>query len=102
MAKFKDNTMAVFNFIKAHEEEGITAKDIAAALSLDPRQVNGIITGAFARHKEEINGEKVIVPLVVRVEGELEIEGADGSVKHENVKFVKMTKEGKAFNPDAE
>ena len=39
MAKFKENTKAVFNYIKEHQAEDITAKDIAAALNLDPRQL---------------------------------------------------------------
>lgn len=97
MAKMKENSYNVFNFVKEHEDENITAKDIAAGLGLDPKQVNGIITAAFQRHREEIGDEKVIVPLMERVEGELEIETEDGKVKHENVKFIKLTDAGRAF-----
>ena len=52
MAKMKVNSYNVYNYVKAHEDENITAKDIAAALELDARQVNGIITAAFQRHRE--------------------------------------------------
>ena len=102
MVKMKENSYNVFTYVKAHEDENVTAKDIAAALGLESKQVNGIITAAFQRHREEIDGEKVIVPLMERVEGELEIEGEDGKVKHETVKFIKLTAEGRAFECEAE
>ena len=102
MAKMKENSILVFDYVKAHEDENITAKDIAAALGLDPRQVNGIITAAFQRHREEHNDEKIVVPLMERVEGELEIETEDGKVKHETVKFIKLTDAGRQFVPEAE
>lgn len=98
MAKMTTNSYNIYNFVKEHEDENITAKDIAAALSLDPKQVNGSVTAAFVRHREEINGEKVIVPLMVRVEGEIETQTEDGKVKHETVKFIKLTDEGRNFN----
>ncbi len=102
MTKMKENSYNVFNYVKAHEDENITAKDIAAALDLDPRQVNGIITAAFQRHREELDGEKVIIPLMERKEGELEIETEDGKVKHESVKFIKLTDAGRAFEVECE
>ena len=100
-----ENSVKVFEYVKAHEDENITAKDIAEALNFDQengrgvKQVNGIVTASFQRHREEINGEKVIVPLMERVPGELEIEQEDGSVKHETVKFIRLTAEGRAFTP---
>jgi len=102
MAKMKENSYNVYQFVKAHEDENITAKDIAAALGLDPRQVNGIITAAFQRHREEQGDEKVIVPLMERVEGELEIENEEGKIKHETVKFIKLTDAGRAFEVECE
>ena len=104
MVKMKENNFNVFSYVRAHEDENVTAKDIAAALSLDPKQVNGIITAAFVRHRgEEVDadGKKIIVPLMERVEGELEIE-EDGKVKHETVKFIKLTPEGRAFECECE
>ena len=104
MAKMKESAIQIFEYIKAHEEENITAKDIAAALNIDDvRKVNGTITAAFQRHREEIDGEKVIVPLMERVDGELEIVDPEtGKVKHENVKFIKLTDEGRKFDVEAE
>lgn len=102
MAKLKENSYNVFEFVKAHENENVTAKDIASALNLDPRQVNGIITAAFQRHREEQGDEKVIVPLMERVEGEIETETEDGKIKHETVKFIKLTDAGRAFEAELE
>jgi hypothetical protein len=85
---FNSNSVAVYNYVKENESKNITAQDIASALGLNSRQVNGIITAAFQRHKNE---EKEIVPLMVRVDGE--IENADGT--HKAVKFIQLTEEGK-------
>lgn len=94
----KENSIKVFNYVMEHEEENITAKDIAKALGLTDKQVNGIITASFQRHKEGEGENKVIVPLMVRVEGE--IENKDGT--HDKVKFIQMTDEGRAFEPVAD
>lgn len=100
-----ENSIKVFEYVKAHENENITAADIAEALGFDMedgrgvKQVNGIVTASFQRHREEINGEKVIIPLMERVEGEIQIEQPDGTVKHKTVKFIKMTDAGRAFVP---
>lgn len=102
MAKMKEASIAVYEYVAAHEDENITAKDIAAALELDPRKVNGIITAAFQRHREEIDGEKVVVPLMERVEGEIELVADDGKVKHETVKFIRLTDEGRVFDVNAD
>jgi hypothetical protein len=85
---FNSNSVAVYNYVKENESKNITAQDIASALGLNSRQVNGIITAAFQRHKNE---EKEIVPLMVRVDGE--IENADGT--HKAVKFIQLTEEGR-------
>lgn len=102
MAKFKENTKTVFMYIKEHEAEDITAKDIAEALGLDARQVNGIITGAFARHTKTVGDEKIKDPLAERVDGEFEIEGKDGTITHKAAKFVKLTESGRNFDPEAD
>lgn len=82
----KQNSRQVFNYVKAHESENITAKDIATALGFDVRSVNGIITSAFQRKG-----------LMERVEAE--VENTDGT--HDKVKLIKLTAEGAAFDPDA-
>ena len=86
--KLKENSLTVYNFVKEHEDENITANDIAEATGLTSRQVNGIITMAFQRHKDE---EKNEVPLMERVVAE--VEEADGT--HSKVKLIKLTDEGR-------
>jgi hypothetical protein len=85
MAALKENSRNIFDYVKAHEAEDITAQDIADALGIGVRSVNGSVTSAFCRKG-----------LMERVEAERETE--DGHVK---VKFIKLTDAGRAFNPDA-
>ena len=74
--------------MKEHEDENITANDIAEATGLSSRQVNGIITMAFQRHKDENKNE---VPLMERIPAEIELD--DGS--HKPIKLIKLTDEGR-------
>ena len=82
----KENSKLVFNFVKAHEGENITAADIAEGTGLEVRSVNGIVTSAFQRKG-----------LMARVPAEIELE--DGS--HKAVKFIVLTDEGRNFDPKA-
>ena len=83
----KENSRKVFEFVKAHDGEDFTAKDIATALDLAVQSVNGIVTSAFQRKG-----------LMERIPAE--VENADGT--HDKVKLIKLTAEGMAFDPDAE
>jgi len=82
----KQATKDIFNYIKAHDGEDFTAKDIAEALDMNVKSVNGSIT-AFQRKT-----------YVERVEAEMEL--ADGT--HEKVKLIRLTPDGRQFDPDAE
>lgn len=90
----KENSIKVYDYVKAHDGEDFTAADIAEALGLPIRSVNGIITMSFQRHKEG----KETVPLMERVPAE--VENADGT--HSQVKLIKMTEAGFAFDPTAD
>lgn len=96
--KLKENSKLVYDFVKAHEDDDITANDIADATGLTSRQVNGIITMAFQRHKEEVDGEKVEVPLMERIPAEMEQK--DGS--HKPIKLIRLTNEGRNIEVEAE
>ena len=82
----KPNSKIVYNYVKEHESENITAAVIAEGTDLDVKVVNGIVTSAFQRKG-----------LMERVPAEIELE--DGS--HKAVKFVRLTDEGKSFDPTA-
>ena len=82
----KENSKLVFNYVKENEGKNITAADIAEGTGLEVRSVNGIVTSAFQRKG-----------LMARIPAEIELE--DGS--HKAVKFIVLTDEGKAFDPEA-
>ena len=82
----KPNSKTVYEFVKANNGKNITAADIAEGTGLETKQVNGIVTSAFQRKG-----------LMERVPAEIELE--DGS--HKAVKFVRLTDEGKSFDPTA-
>ncbi len=83
----KENSKNVLNYLKNIGGADVTAADIADALGLDKRQVDGIFTSAIQR-----KGYGVRVPA--------EIELDDGS--HKQVKFLKLTEAGMALDPDAD
>ncbi len=81
-----DNSKKVLNYLKEINGEQVTAADVAAALGLEKRQVDGIFTSAIQRKS-----------LGVRTPAEIELE--DGT--HKAVKFLSLTPAGMAFDPDA-
>lgn len=91
-----DNSKKVLSFVKEHDGEDFTAQDIADALGMKVRSVNGIITSAFQRHK---NAAKEEIPLMVRVPAEI-VDPETGL--HKPVKFIQLTDEGREFDPEAE
>lgn len=82
----KANSKTVFNYVKEHEAENITAPDIAEGTGLGIKSVNGIITSAFCRKGKDY---------MVRVPGEVEFEDEEGNVVHKPVKFIKLTDKGR-------
>ena len=82
----KENSKRVLNYLKEIASENVTAADVATALGLEKRQVDGIFTSAIQRKG-----------LGVRTPAEIELE--DGT--HKQVKFLSLTPAGMAFDPDA-
>ena len=82
----KENSKKVLNYLKEIAGENVTAADVAAALGLEKRSVDGIFTSALARKG-----------LGVRIPAEIELE--DGT--HKQVKFLSLTPAGMSFDPDA-
>jgi hypothetical protein len=83
----KENSRKVFEYLKENHGAKVTAADVADALGLEKRQVDGSFTSALQRKG-----------LGIRTEAEIELE--DGS--HQKVKFLSLTAAGLAFDPDAE
>lgn len=82
----KENSKSVLNYLKSVNGSDVTAADVADALGLEKRQVDGIFTSAIQRKG-----------LGVRVPAEIELD--DGT--HRAIKFLKLTDAGMAFDPDA-
>jgi len=83
----KENSKMVLNYLKEVNGQQVTAADVAEALGLEKRQVDGIFTSAIQRKG-----------LGVRTPAEIEVE--DGT--HKTVKFLSLTAEGMKFDPDAD
>lgn len=83
----KENSKKVLNYLKTINGENVTSADVAETLGLEKRQVDGIFTSAIQKKG-----------LGVRTPAEIELE--DGT--HKQVKFLSLTDEGMAFDPDAE
>lgn len=83
----KENSKMVLNYLKEVNGQQVTAADVAEALGLEKRQVDGIFTSAIQRKG-----------LGVRTPAEIEVE--DGT--HKSVKFLSLTAEGMKFDPDAD
>lgn len=84
----KENTKTVITYLQGLDESvNVTAADVAAALNLEKRQVDGIFTSAIQRKGHG-----------VRVAAEVELE--DGT--HKAVKFLKLTDTGRQLDVNAE
>ena len=83
----KENSKRVLNYLKEINGTDVTAADVADVLELDKKQVDGIFTSAIQRKG-----------LGIRRPAEIELE--DGT--HKQVKFLTLTQEGLAFDPDAD
>lgn len=82
----KENSKKVLNYLKEVNGSNVTAADVAEALGLEKRSVDGIFTSAIQRKG-----------LGVRTAAEIELD--DGT--HKAVKFLSLTADGMSFDPDA-
>ena len=82
----KENSKNFLNYLKGIAGEKVTSGDVAEALGLEKRQVDGIFTSAIQRKG-----------LGIRVPAEVELD--DGT--HKAVKFLQLTPAGMSFDPDA-
>ena len=81
----KENTKRVFEYLKK-VNDNVTAADVADALGLEKKTVDGIFTSAIQK-----KGYGVRIPA--------EVELDDGS--HRPVKFLKLTDAGMSLDLDA-
>lgn len=87
MAAMKPNTRAVLDYLKDNQGKDLTSANVADALGLEKRQVDGIFTSAIQRKGYGFREESEIVL-------------ADNS--HQKVKFLRLTESGLTLDPDAQ
>lgn len=85
----KNNTKAVIKFLQTNKGLDFTAQDVAQALSLDVRVVNGIFTALQRDHK-------VFGQLGMRVPATIDVDGTS-----KDVKYLVLTPAGLALDVDA-
>lgn len=83
----KPNTIAVINYLKEVNGQNVTAADVAEALGLEKRTVDGIFTSAIQRKE-----------LGIRTPAEVEL--PDGT--HKAVKLLSLTEKGMNFDTSAD
>lgn len=83
----KESTKTVFSYLQSlGSDANVTAADVAAALDIDKRKVDGVFTSAIQR-----KGYGIRVPA--------EVELPDGT--HRAIKFLKLTQAGFDLDLDA-
>ena len=82
----KENSKNVLNYLKGIDGANVTSGDVAEALGLEKRQVDGIFTSAIQRKG-----------LGIRVPAEIELEDKT----HRSVKFLQLTPAGMEFDPES-
>lgn len=83
----KENSVKVLNYLKKVHGQDVTSADVAEALGLEKRSVDGIFTSAIQRKG-----------LGIRTPAEIEL--PDGT--HKAIKLLSLTDAGMAFDPSAE
>jgi len=81
-----EKSLVVLNYLKDNKDENMTAADIAEALGMEKKSVDGIVTSGLQRKG-----------YAERIPAEIELE--DGS--HKTVKFIKATEAGLAYDDAA-
>lgn len=92
MAKaVSEKSLTVLNYLKGIGDANVTAADIAAALDMEVKTINGVVTAGLIRGKD----------LAVRVPAQIEVDGEDGTKVVKDVKFIKLTDAGKNYDHEA-
>ena len=82
-----EKSLLVLNYLKDIGDKNVTSADIAEALDMPKKSVDGTITRGL-----QAKG------LTERVPANIEIEDEDGNPAIKNVKFIKLTDAGKEYD----
>ena len=82
-----EKALMVMNYLKEIGDANVTSADIGEALGMEKKTVDGVVTAGLQR-----KGYTERVPAVIEVEDE------NGNTVAKNVKFIKLTSAGKAYD----
>lgn len=85
-----EKALMVMNYLKEIGDANVTSADIGEALGMEKKTVDGVVTAGLQR-----KGYTERVPAVIEAEDE------EGNTVAKNVKFIKLTDAGKAYDHDA-
>lgn len=86
-----DKSLVVLNYLKTIGDANVTAADIADAVGMEKKSVDGIVTSGLIRNKG----------LAERIPAQIEVTDDEGNVKYKDVKFIKLTAAGQAYDHEA-
>ena len=85
-----EKALTVLNYLKSIGDANVTAADIADALGMEKKSVDGIVTSGLQRKG-----------LSERVPAQIEVTDEEGNTKYKDVKFIRLTDAGQAYDHDA-
>lgn len=86
-----EKSLVVLNYLKSIGDANVTSADIADALGMEKKSVDGIVTSGLIRNKG----------LAERIPAQIETTDDEGNVKYKDVKFIRLTAAGAAYDHEA-
>lgn len=82
-----EKSLTVLNYLKEIGDANVTAADIAEALGMEKKSVDGVVTSGLQRKG-----------YTERIPAQIEVQDEEGNTKFKDVKFIKLTDAGKAYD----
>ena len=84
-----EKSLVVLNYLKDHQGENMTAADIAEALGMEKKSVDGIVTSGLQRKG-----------YAERIPAQIEVTDEEGNTKFKDVKFIQATEAGLNYDDE--
>ena len=91
MKAVSEKSLVVLNYLKSIGDANVTAADIADALGMEKKSVDGIVTSGLIRNKG----------LAERIPAQIEVTDEEGNTKYKDVKFIRLTAAGVSYDHEA-
>lgn len=86
-----EKSKIVLDYLKSIGDQNVTAADIAEAVGMEKKSVDGIVTSGLIRNKG----------LAERIPAQIEVTDDEGNAKYKDVKFIKLTEAGQNYDHEA-